>query len=145
LPIVQVGGDLGLVGALVERRLELVQVELELRGVLLDVGAGHRLLVLEEDVMHLPELALLAGGQRGLGADLGVLVHRQREVLEDDADVLGVGRVLDDLVQHVGELGAERALEVGELDDRDQRLVGAGVRVLLAVGDAEALALDLGC
>jgi hypothetical protein len=41
--------------------------------------------------VHLPELALRAGGERGLGGERGVGVEGQGVVLEDDADVLAVG------------------------------------------------------
>jgi hypothetical protein len=80
--------------------------------------------------VHLPELALLPGGERGLGGEGGVLVERQGVVLEDDADLAAVG--LLDLLQRRADAGAERALEFAELDDRDGRLRVAldGVRGL---------------
>jgi hypothetical protein len=95
LPIAMSASTLALLTCLSSSALNFGHVEAQLLGVLLDVGARHRLLVLEEDVVHLPELALLAGGERGLGAHARVLVHRQRELLEHHAHVLGVRRVLD--------------------------------------------------
>ena len=45
-------------------------------------------LVLEEEVVHLPELAV-GGGEFGcFGGVLGVGVHGEREVAEDEAEVV---------------------------------------------------------
>src|SRR5262249_41257579 len=60
------GVDLVLELAAVERGLELRHVEAELLGVLLKRRAVEGLLVREELVVHLPELALLVGRQRRL-------------------------------------------------------------------------------
>src|SRR5258706_11112220 len=56
--------------ARVEIRLELLDVEADLLGVLLQVGAVQRLLVAEQLVVHLPELALLPHRHRPLGGHL---------------------------------------------------------------------------
>src|SRR5262245_9573616 len=76
--------------------------------------------------MHLPELALLARGFGGERRGAGVCVHAQREILEHDAHLVGVGLV--DLLEHRRRARTERALEVAELDDRDLRLLRAESR-----------------
>ena len=86
----QLGVDLRLPLARVEVGLELVDVEADLRRVLLQRRAIERLLVLEHDVVHLPELALGLGRQRRFGRRVRVVVERQRELLERDAHVLAV-------------------------------------------------------
>ena len=74
--------------------LNLAQLQAQLLGVLLQRGAIERLLVLEQLVVVLPELALLVRRQRGLRRELGVVVERQRQVLEGDPHLVLVG-VLD--------------------------------------------------
>ena len=79
--------------------------------------------VREELVVHLPELALRLRGDRGARGGLAVRVHRERHELVDEAHL---GRsLLPELVELGGDPLAEGALEVGELDDRDRRAVGA--------------------
>src|SRR6185436_2238634 len=90
--LLHVGGDLRLVLVAVQRRLELGHVEAQLLGVLLQAGAVELLLVGEQLVVHLPELALLAGGPGGAGGGLGVLVEGERVVLPGDADLARVLR-----------------------------------------------------
>ena len=94
---------------------ELLRVAVEVR--LLEVA-----LVREERVVHLPELALIHGRDGRSRRDVRVRVARQRVELEHHPDVVLVG--LDDLLEHRGDLAAVRALEVGELDDRDRRALG---------------------
>ena len=118
-----VGVDLGLELVGVQGLLELGHVEAETLSVAVEVRARERLLVLEELVVHLPELALLAGGEGGLRRKGRVLVEGQRVVLEGDADLARVG--VEDLLDGRIDPRAEGALELGELDDGDGG-VGAG-------------------
>src|SRR4051794_22643591 len=124
--LLHVGLDLRLELVGVEGSLELGHVEAELLGVLLQAGPVEGGLVLEQLVVHLPELALLGGGHGGHGGRLGVLVHVERHVLPDHPQLvavllleLGDGR-LDPL--------AEGALEVGVEDQGDRRVLGAARR-----------------
>jgi hypothetical protein len=130
-----VGGDPLGVGAAVEAGIELRRVEAETGGGRLQIGDGELLLVGEHRVVHLPELALVVGAQRRLGGFLGVRVDAvERELPEHDADLVAVAAA--HLVDRRHDARAERALEVGELDDRHRR----GLRALRGVaGD-----LDLG-
>ena len=113
--VARVGGDRG--GEL--RRLLVaapaIHVEADLLGPFLVLRLGQLLLVLEHQLVHLPEFALLVGRQRGLGGGHGVLVEGQRLVAPDDLHVAFV--CLEDLPHRRLGLEAERALEVGELDD----------------------------
>src|SRR5215218_3011170 len=68
----------------IEALVELVGVHPQLGRLgleLLDAEGG---LIAEHRVMHLPELPLVLGAERGLGRLLGVLVEAQRELAEDD-------------------------------------------------------------
>ncbi len=111
----QVGVDLRLAGVRVERQLELVHVEPDLLRVLVEIGPLQVLLVGEHLVVHLPELPLRLGGDRRLGGQRRVGVERQGVVAEVDPHLAVV--VLHDLVDGRHDAAAERALEVGELDD----------------------------
>ena len=77
---------------------------------------------LEELVVHLPELALVAGGDGGARSVGRIGMHGQGVVLEGDAHVLAVGAL--DLVDGLHHAPAVGALEVAELDDGD---LGFGV------------------
>ena len=105
------GGDL--------RRLLVLapasDVEPDLLRPLLVLGVRQLGLVLEEQLMHLPELALLVRRHRRLGRGQRVGVEGERLVAPDELHVAFVR--LEDLLD--GRLGApaEGALEVGELDD----------------------------
>ena len=83
---------------------------------------------LEERVVQRPELLVAALRARLLGGERGrhrLRVERERVVLEDEADLAAV-RLLDLL--HGGRAAlAERALEVGRLDDGHER-VGRAAR-----------------
>src|SRR5690606_13899070 len=107
----------------------------ELLSVLLEVRTLNRLLVGEEQVVVLPELALLVCRHRGLPSEGSVLVEVERELRERDADVVRIG--LEDLVDRRVDLGTEGALEVAELDDRDLGSLGA---LLGQTGNLEARA-----
>ena len=125
--------DLGLEAAAVEVGLELLDVQPEVLGVGLEVLTGQGALVLEELVVHLPELALGAGGQGGLGGGHGVLVEGQRVVAEGDGHLVAIG--VQDLLRGRQDAGAEGALELAELDDGDQGLLAALHVGLLTDGD----------
>ena len=89
-------------------------------------------LVGEQQVVHLPERALRAGGLGGLGGELGVRVHVvERQVAQDVAQV--VARVDEQLADDLLGLAAVRALEVAVLDERDRRVGGAADVVALGV------------
>ena len=121
-----VGLDRRLGLGIVDGGLELGHVEADLAGVLLEIGRGQRLLVGEQLVVHLPELALLGRGHGGDGGGHGVVVEGQRVVAEGDLQV-----VLVDLLQLIQRaLGARavRALELGERDERDLGLLAADLR-----------------
>ena len=98
---------------------ELLRVKPDLAGVAHQVGRLQRVLVIKEEVVHLPEGVLRRGGLRRLGRELGVRVDvGEREVTPDIADVAKVGEERAD-----GRLGpaAVGALEVAVLHDRDRR------------------------
>ena len=105
-------------------------------GVAGQVGGPQRVLVGEQQVVHLPEPALGAGGLRRLGGELRARVHVvQRQVPPDVAEVAELGEQLAD--DRLG-LPAERALEVAVLDERHRGLLGAADVVALGVdGDRE--------
>ena len=110
-----------------ERLAESGDIQADGPGVLLQRGWVQRLLIGEQAVVHRPELALLVGGQRRLGGDLGVLVEGHGQVLDDEPDVLGVGD--DELGHQRRRARGEGALEVDEHHDGDGR-----ARVALARG-----------
>src|SRR4029079_2541797 len=90
---------------------------------LVQVRLVQRRLVLEQLVVHLPELALRVRGHGGLGGRLGVVVERERVVLPHEADLVPV--LLLHLRQRRFHTAAERALEVGEDDDLERRRLRA--------------------
>ena len=93
---------------------EALEVEAELLGVAAQVAGSQLVLVVEQQVVHLPERAL--GGRRlgGLGGELGVRVDvGERQVAPDVADVAEVGEQLAD--DRLGP-AAVGALEVAVLD-----------------------------
>ena len=74
----------------------------------------------EQEVVHLPEGALVGGGLRRLRGELGVRVDVvERQVPPDVADV---AEVAQQLAHDRLRLPAVRALEVAVLDDRDRRV-----------------------
>jgi hypothetical protein len=106
-----------------QARLPFREVELEKLGISFEIGILEPLLLLEEDVLHLPELSLLAGCECRARRGLGPLVERQHEGLVYDSNSAGVGG--EKGVQPGHDLPAVRALEVGDIDDRDRRMVRA--------------------
>ena len=140
--------DPGSAGALAERVGELLDVEPELLGVADEILPLELVLVREEQVVHLPERALVGGGLARLGCELGVQVDVvQRQVAPDVLQVAVAGEQLAD--DGLG-LPAERALEVAVLDDRDRRVVGAtrvvalGIDVEIEVGERLGSACERG-
>ena len=94
--------------------LEAVDVEAELLGVADEVAVAERVLVLEQQVVHLPERALLGRRLRRLGRQLRVRVDVvQRQVPPHVADVAVLAQQLAH--DRLG-LAAVRALEVAVLD-----------------------------
>jgi len=73
--------------------------------------------------VEFPEFSLGVGGDRGLGGQLGKLVTRQREVLEDRSSVFGI--LFAYLVDDRWDAGAVRALEITEDHDRYRRVGGS--------------------
>ena len=72
---------------------EALGIEAELLGIADEVARAKRVLVLEEQVVHLPERALIGGGLGGLGGELGMRVDVvERQVSPDVADVTEVAR-----------------------------------------------------
>ena len=121
--------------------LNLRHVEAQLLRVLLERRAIERLLVGEQLVVHLPELPLLVGGQRRLGRQVGLVVERQRELLEGDAQLpLVVGL---ELPHRRHRAAAERALEVAPGHQRDRRR-GRTLDRRVADLDVELAALVVG-
>src|SRR6185436_15120876 len=91
---------------------------------------------LEQLVVHRPELALALRRDGRLGGVGRVRVHRQRVLLEDEADVLAV--VLLDLVEGIDHPPAEGALEVRPFDDGD---LGVGRTLLRSVAEGDLVDL----
>ncbi len=124
---------LAVLGDEVGRRLavpvltEARHVETDALGELLDVLDAQRGLIVEEHAMHFPEFALALrrdGRPRRL---LRVLVHGQRVLLEEEANVALM--VLVKLIEHGTCRPAGGTFEVRELDEHDRRPRGtlAGV------------------
>ena len=125
-------GDAPRVHAAAQLVAKARHVEPELLGVADEVLDVERVLVGEQQVVHLPEAALRRGRLRGLGGQLGVRVHvGERQVAEHEAHVLA--EVVEQLAHDRLGLPAVRALEVAVLDERDRRVVGAADVVALRV------------
>ena len=100
---------------------ELLDVEPQVAGVADQVLELQLVLVLEEQVVQVPEPPLPVGGDRRPGSELGVLVDVvQRQVTEHVAQV--VAELLAELAGHAGGAGAEGALEVAVLDEGQRRV-----------------------
>ena len=128
---VDVLGDPGSAGALAESVRELLDVEPELLGIADEILPLQRVLVGEEQVVHLPERALIGSGLAGLGCELRAQVDVvQGQVAPDVLQIAGAGEQLAD--DGLG-LATEGALEVAVLDDRDRRVVGAAGVVTLRI------------
>ena len=94
--------------------------------------------MVEQQVVHLPERALVGRGLARLGRELGVRVDVvQRQVPPDVAEVAEVGEQLAD--DRLG-LAAVGALEVAVLDDRDRRVDRAAD--VVALGSTSTVEVD---
>ena len=93
---------------------EACGVEAELDGELWEELLAEVILVFVEQVVHLPELAVLAGEFGSLGGHLGELVLLEREVAEDELEF--VAEVLFELLNKGQNLFAGGALVVAILD-----------------------------
>ena len=101
--------------------LEAIHVEAELLRVGHQVLRAKRVLMLEEQVVHVPEPTLLVRRLGGLGGDLSAGMNvGQRQVAPDVGDVAVVGEQLAD---HRLRLSAVRALEVAVFHERHRRLL----------------------
>src|SRR5690606_19436158 len=106
-----------------DRGLHLADVETELTGGGLEIGVFELRLNLEHLVVSVPEplFALLSASlERELAGGLGAWMERERLVLPNDANLVAVR--LADLLQRRLDALAVGALEVGKLDDRDDRV-----------------------
>ncbi len=117
---VDILGDAGGAGVLAQVVGEAFDVEAQLLGVGDQIIRAERVLVVEQEVVQLPEGALLGRGLGGFGGELGARVDVvQRQVPPDVADVAELAEELAD--DRFG-LPAVGALEVAVLDDRDRRV-----------------------
>ena len=99
---------------------EAVDVQLQLGGVAEQVLVIELRVLLEQQIVHLPEGTLRAGRLGRLGRVLGMRVQLgDREVPEREPHVLGVP--VDELAHVARRRPAERALVVAVLDDLDAR------------------------
>ncbi len=99
---------------------ELFHVQLELLGNLFDLLFVQAVVVFEEQIVELPELALFFRRQGGGGGRHGKLVVSQREVLEHQFHLVGV--FLEHLLEYRHQPGAVRSLEIVEGGDRHRCL-----------------------
>ena len=110
---------------------EAIDVEPELARVAHQGSWRQVVLMLEQEVVHLPERALRRGSLARLGRELRVRVDVvERQVAPDVADVAGVAQ---QLAQHRLGLPAVGTLEVPVLDERDRRLFGAANVISLGI------------
>jgi hypothetical protein len=137
--LVGVGLNGGVVLVIVERVLDVAIREADVLGVLLQRRAIERLLILEERVVHRPELAVRRGGGGNLSRGLGVVVEGQGLVVPDHAHVLAVR--LHDLIDGRLDARAERALEIRPLHDGDLGVIAA---LGGGVVERDLVALDVG-
>src|SRR6266487_1158086 len=76
--------------------------------------------MVEQEIVHLPEGALLGGGLGGFRGELGAGVDvTQRQVSPDVADI---AEIADELADDRFRLSAVGAFEVAVLDNRDRRV-----------------------
>src|SRR5205814_4612571 len=97
---------------------ELVRVQAELAGVLVEVLAVEVPRVREELVVQLPKLALRLRGQRGFGGQVCIGVKRQRSMAEVKAQIAQV--FFEELIEGGRAASAERTLKIREFDDRNR-------------------------
>ena len=131
-PFRDVGGDGLLEPLAIYIFAEAVEVQAQLPGVIQQIVPLCFRLIGEKQVVHLPELALLFRGQRGLMGELRVGVDAERKVLELDCGLNAVNTFCLQLSKRLRKLRAKRALKIREEDNLDRRrrrsgrLLGAG-------------------
>src|SRR3989441_4558725 len=104
-----------------ERRGGPLPINAQLLGVADEVSILERVLVLEQQIVQRPELAVLRRRLGQLGSVLRVLVHaRQRKMAVDEAQIRSHA-ALDPFHDGVRR-AAVRALEIAILDQRDRRV-----------------------
>src|SRR6266851_3611813 len=107
-----------------EIRIEAREIELNGLGVLAESFRLEMLLVLEQAVMHLPELALRTRGFRGFGCQLGVGMRcDDREMPERKPDAMF--EMFEHDLDAVISLRADRALKIAVFDDDYSRVRSA--------------------
>jgi len=116
----QIRVDRGFERVPVESLLELNQVQANSFCVFLQGWPLEILLVGEEFVMHLPELALGTGSQRRLCSQRRLVVEGERILPGEDPQLVGV--LLEQSVEGGQDTAAVGTLEIGERDDGHRRL-----------------------
>ncbi len=107
-----------------ELGIESLEVELDRLRVLAQRVRLEVLLVLEQPVMHLPELSLRARGLRGFGGNLGVGMRRDdRKMAEGETDA--TPEMLEHDLDAVIRLRAHGTFEIPVFDDDDARVRSA--------------------
>src|SRR4030095_2090745 len=81
------------------------------------------ILIFEQQLVHLPKLALLAGSHGRARSGLRVRMDAEGEMLENQAHV--VRMLFEQIVDHGARGGTRGTLEVRPLHDGDRRLGGA--------------------
>jgi hypothetical protein len=135
--LLHVLGDLDLQAPVVDVLFELLHVQTHLLGVGDELRLLELALVLPDDVVVRPELALLVGRLARHGGEPRVPVIRQRVVHEHQAHIPGEG--LEDLLYRARGPTAVGALELRDLDDGDLGGLGADGGVVWPRIDAVAL------
>src|SRR3984957_3960943 len=126
-----VGFDLAVVFRTVETSVELGGIHPERLGGNLEISGGQLALIGEQSVVERPEFSLIVGTSRGLGGVKRMRMERQREIHVHYANLVAIFVV--QLFQSALRRLAERALKIGELDDRDRRVLAALRRMPAAV------------
>src|SRR5688572_9432635 len=124
-----VGLDVRRVLAGIETRLELGAVKPELPRRLFQRRHVQRALIRQHRVMQLQVLALLAGAMRRFSRLEGLGVVWQREILEDEADLVTVA--LLDFRESRTDSRTERSLIVGEFHQRHRRCGLSAYRIVV--------------
>src|SRR5258708_3225955 len=117
--------NLSLITVSLQRDLELGRVEMELPRVIQDVRLLLSLLVFNQQMVHLPVLALRLRGQTCFMSKFRTGVSWEGKILDDKPNFAGIR--LDKFIYYANHLCAIRTLEVAELNNRDRRFrLGSG-------------------
>jgi len=116
-PSALVGADDGGDPIAVQIPFEPLQIQSQLRRIAHQILALRGALIGEEEIVHLPELALLGGRKRCLMRQLRLGMHGKRKMSERDRRLDAVGRRGLQLTERPGEARTERTLEIGEEHD----------------------------